>query len=62
MTRKTAIVLALINLTLTALVWVKWGGVSNDMGTLVLLMWLALSNTIIADNTKKVKSKRKIKV
>lgn len=55
MTRKTAIVLALINLTLTALVWVKWGGVSNDMGTLVLLMWLALSNAIIADNTKKVK-------
>lgn len=57
MTRKTATILAIANLALTALVWVKWGGVKCDMGTFILLMWLALSTTIIVDNTKKVKSK-----
>lgn len=57
MNRKTAIILAIANLAFTALVWCKWGGVRCEMGTFILLIWLALSNTIIVDNTKKVKSK-----
>ena len=56
MKRNTIIaILAVLNLALTAIVWVKWGGYSNDIGTFVLLVWLVLSGIVLYDHTKKVK-------
>ena len=57
MTRTLAIVLAILNVIATAVVWVAWGGIHNDISTLVLLCWLVLSTAVIADNTKKMKKK-----
>ena len=53
--RKNTIIaiLAVLNLALTAIVWVKWGGYSNDMGTFVLLMWLVFSGFVLFDHTEK---------
>ena len=53
--RKNTIIaiLAVLNLALTAIVWVKWGGYSNDMGTFVLLMWLVFSGCVLLDHTEK---------
>ena len=54
MKRNTIIALiAVLNLFLTAIVWVKWGGYHNDMGTLVLLSWLVFSGCVLLDHTEK---------
>lgn len=54
MKRNTLIaILAVLNLVLTAIVWVKWGGYHNDMGTLVLLSWLVFSGCVLLDHTEK---------
>ena len=52
-------IIAVLNLALTAIVWVKWGGISNDMGTFVLLVWLAFSGIVLLDHTEK--SAKKVK-
>lgn len=60
MKRNTLIaILAVLNLVLTAIVWQKWGGYSNDMGTFVLLIWLAFSGNVLLDHTEK--SEKKVK-
>ena len=52
-------IIAVLNLVLIAIVWVKWGGISNDMGTFVLLVWLAFSDIVLLDHTEK--SAKKVK-
>lgn len=47
--------LAVIDLALTIFVWLKWGGLHNDMGTMVCLWWLCITFTILADKAKKIK-------
>ena len=53
MKRNTAIILALINITLTAIVWLKWGGIGNGIGTIALVAWLFLSLNALHENVKK---------
>ena len=49
MTRKSLIIaLAIINFGFSTLVWLKWGGIGNDMGTFIFAMWLCLSNSVLA--------------
>lgn len=44
-------ILSIIVITLSIIVWLHWGGFSNDMGTLILMLADALILTVIADNT-----------
>ena len=54
MKRNTIIALIeVLNLLLTAIVWVKWGGYRNDMGTLILASWLVFSGCVLLDHTEK---------
>ena len=46
-------IIAVLNLIFTAIVWVKWGGITNDMGTFVLLVWLVFSGCVLLDHTEK---------
>lgn len=49
-------ILSILVLFLSIIVWLHWGGLSNDMGTLIIMIADAFILTVIADNTdKKVK-------
>lgn len=60
MKRNTIIsIVALAIFALTGIVWVKWGGFSNDMGTFILLVWLAFVGIVLLDHIEK--SPKKVK-
>lgn len=44
---------SIIVIALSIIVWLHWGGLSNDMGTFVLMLADAFILTVIADNTRK---------
>ena len=44
---------SIIVLALSIIVWLHWGGLSNDMGTFILMLADAFILTVIADNTRK---------
>ena len=50
-----AVILAVVNLTLTAIVWWRWGGFGNGIGTIVLGAWLFISFNALAEWVKKIK-------
>ena len=45
---------------LSIIVWLHWGGLSNDMGTFIIMLADAFILTVIADNTRK-KSEKNVK-
>jgi hypothetical protein len=54
------IIYSVIVLALSAIVWLHWGGLSNDMGTFIIMLADAFALTVIADkahekNQKSVK-------
>ena len=51
---------SIIVLALSIIVWLHWGGLSNDMGTLIIMLADAFILTVIADNTRK-KSEKNVK-
>ena len=44
---------SIIVLALSAVLWLHWGGLSNDIATLVIMLADAFALTVIADNTRK---------
>ena len=53
-------ILSILVLALSIIVWLHWGGLSNDMGTFILMIADAFILTVIADNTRK-KSEKNVK-
>jgi hypothetical protein len=51
---------SIIVLALSIIVWLHWGGLSNDMGTFIIMLADAFILTVIADNTHK-KSEKNVK-
>ena len=51
---------SIIVLALSIIVWLHWGGLSNDMGTLIIMLADAFILTVIADNAGK-KSEKNVK-
>ena len=47
-------------IALSIIVWLQWGGLSNDMGTFVLMLADAFILTVIADKTHE-KSEKNVK-
>jgi len=49
-------VISVIIIALSIIVWLHWGGLSNDMGTLVIALADVFALVVVADNSpKKVK-------
>ena len=49
-------IISVIILAISIIVWLHWGGLSNDMGTLIIALADVFAFTVIADNSpKKVK-------
>ncbi len=44
---------SIIVIALSIIVWLHWGGLSNDMGTFIIMLADAFILTVIADNTRK---------
>ena len=51
---------SIIVLALSIIVWLHWGGLSNDMGTFIIMLADVFALTVIVDNTRK-KSEKKVK-
>lgn len=51
---------SIIVIALSIIVWLHWGGLSNDMGTFILMMADVFILTVIADNTHE-KSEKNVK-
>lgn len=51
---------SIIVLALSIIVWLHWGGLSNDMGTLIIALADVFAFTVIADNSPK-KSEKNLK-
>lgn len=44
---------SIIVIALSIIVWLHWGGLSNDMGTFIIMLADTFILTVIADNTRK---------
>lgn len=53
-------VISVIIFTLSIIVWLHWGGLSNDMGTLIIALADVFALTVVADNSPK-KSEKSLK-
>lgn len=53
-------VISVIIFALSIIVWLHWGGLSNDMGTLIIALADVFILTVIADNSPK-KSEKNLK-
>lgn len=53
-------VISVIIFALSIIVWLHWGGLSNDMGTLIIALADVFALTVVADNTPK-KSEKSLK-
>lgn len=53
-------IISVIVLTLSIIVWLHWGGLSNDMGTIIIALADVFALTAITDNTPK-KSEKNLK-
>lgn len=53
-------IISVIVLALSIIVWLHWGGLSNDMGTLIIALADVFALTVITDNSPK-KSEKSLK-
>ena len=53
-------IISVIIFALSIIVWLHWGGLSNDMGTLIIALADVFILTVIADNSPK-KSEKNVK-
>ena len=53
-------VISVIIFTLSIIVWLHWGGLSNDIGTLIIALADVFALTVVADNSPK-KSEKNLK-
>ena len=53
-------VISVIIIALSIIVWLHWGGLSNDMGTLVIALADVFALIVVADNSPK-KSEKNLK-
>lgn len=53
-------IISVIILAISIIVWLHWGGLSNDMGTLIIALADVFALTVITDNTPK-KSEKSLK-
>lgn len=54
------VIMLIIVLALSIIVWLHWGGLSNDMGTLIIALADVFALTVVADNSPK-KSEKNLK-
>lgn len=54
------VIISVIILALSIIVWLHWGGLSNDMGTLIIALADVFALTVVADNSPK-KSEKSLK-
>ena len=52
------IISTIVIIALSVIVWLKWGGIHNDMGTLVILMADTFAFTVMASNRHDEKVKK----
>ena len=52
------ILTAIAIIALSVIVWLHWGGIHNDMGTLVILVSDVFALTVIADKRHEEKMKK----
>ena len=51
-------IISIIIIVISIIVWLHWGGLSNDLGTLIIALADVFALTVVADNfPKKVKKK-----
>lgn len=53
-------IISVIILAFSVIVWLHWGGFSNNMGTLIIALADVFAFTVIADNSPK-KSEKNLK-
>ena len=53
-------IISVIILAISIIVWLHWGGLSNDMGTLIIALADVFALTVVADNAPK-KSEKNLK-
>ena len=53
-------IISVIIIALSNIVWLQWGGFSNDMGTLIIALADVFVLTVVADNSPK-KSEKSLK-
>ena len=53
-------IISVIIIALSIIVWLHWGGFSNDMGTLIIALADVFVLTVVADNSPK-KSEKSLK-
>ena len=53
-----ALIYSIIVLALSAIVWLHWGGFSNDMGTLIIMLLDVFFITVILDTCKKAPAEK----
>ena len=53
-------VISIVIIVISILIWLHWGGLSNDLGTLIIALADVFALTVVADNSPK-KSEEKVK-
>lgn len=53
-------IISIVIIAISIIVWLHWGGLSNDLGTLIIALADVFALTVVADNSPK-KSEEKVK-
>lgn len=53
-------IISIVIIAISIIVWLHWGGLSNDLGTLIIALADVFVLTVVADNFPK-KSEEKVK-
>lgn len=53
-------IISIIIIAISILIWLHWGGLSNDLGTLIIALADVFALTVVVDNSPK-KSEEKVK-
>jgi F0F1-type ATP synthase assembly protein I len=54
------VIISIVIIAISIIVWLHWGGFSNDLGTLIIALADVFAITVVADNSPK-KSEKSVK-
>lgn len=54
------VIISIVIIALSIVIWLHWGGLSNDLGTLIIALADVFALTVVADNSPK-KSEKNLK-
>ena len=54
------VIISIVIIAISIIVWLHWGGFSNDLGTLIIALADVFALTVVADNSPK-KSEKSVK-